>query len=119
MRVLNESIFSNADMSGALASVPILLEQDMGYSIQLQWTGAATGSFMLEGSNDQGVLHGDGSVSGVTNWGIVQGTTYAITAPGTLAYNAPATLYRWVRVIYTPLTGGSANLNARINLKGF
>lgn len=114
----NEPIFSNSDMSGNLASTPFLLKNDYGYTIQLTWTGSVTGTFTVQASNDVGAEASDGTITGVTHWTTLSGSSNAITNAGTLMYNVNLAFYRWVRIVYTASTGGTASLIGRINSKG-
>lgn len=118
MRVANEAIFTNADMSGNLASDPIPLNQDYGYTIQVNWTGTAeVGTFKLQLSCDPGVLHSDGSVTGVTHWTDVDSSSQAISADGDLAWTVSNGIYNWARAVYTR-TSGTGTLNGRFVAKG-
>lgn len=115
MRVCNDLIFNNADMSGSLNSTPFLLDQNYGYSIQLTWTGTSVGTFTLQLSNDVGT---DQFGAGVTNWTTLANSSNAVSAAGTLAYNVNLAFYKWVRVVYTRTSGGTASLIGRLFSKG-
>ena len=98
----------------------ILLESIVLYSLQLVCTGAVTGSFKLEASNDDVDLedYANGGKS-PTNWSTVASSSVAIVAAGDVLYTVSEVPYRWVRVVYTNSGGAGSLTSARANLKGF
>jgi len=117
MRVMNEAIVTNGDMSAAsITSSMVSINQAFGFSIQGVMTGGPpTGTAKLQGSCDPFV---DLTGTGVTNWTDITGSSVAIAAAGTFLYNVVDCEYNWVRLVYTR-TAGSGTLNVRINVKGF
>lgn len=119
MRVTNDSIISDAvDLSNSWVSEPIWLGHMRDFSIQLFFTGTPSGVFRLQCSNDRENI-ADTNV-GITNWGMVQGSTQTISASGDHTWAVSDAGYRWVRVQWIAGMGSVGSLtSARINGKGW
>ncbi len=97
----------------------IFLENIVLYSIQLVFTGAVTGAFRLQASNDD--IDFEDYVNGAkspTNWSDVASSTVAIVAAGDVLYTVSDVSYRWVRFVYANSGGAGSLTSARANLKG-
>lgn len=111
MRTTNVPLFTDYSMDQDGYSAPFNLEMVSGYSIQATWTGAPTGIFFIEVSNDVTNLT-------PTNWSIMD--ISLINTNGVAGnhlwkqYMAP---FKWIRFGYA-FGSGSGTLNARLNCKG-
>jgi len=114
----NFAIFTNAAMTGNLASKPVDSALYGLVSIQAIWTGSPVGNFFIETSNDVGVLNPDGSVGGLVNWTTYTGSLLvAGGVAGNWFWHIEDAGFKWVRLSYA-FTSGSGTLNARVNQKG-
>jgi hypothetical protein len=102
---LNFAIVTAGDMSGAITSSPVRMDQTSSLSIQAVFTGSPAGSFKVQISNDD---------ASPTNWSDYANSTVTISGAGNQAWDIWAVAAKWVRLIYTP-SGGSGTLNARAN----
>lgn len=121
MRSLNESILTNGNAAGDLASSVVSLEYQLGCSIQATMTGAPVGTLKLQGSNDFGTIQPagpDNGGAGVVNWTDIADSSGPVTGAGTFSWNYNGVFYKWIRVVYT-FTSGTGTINIRINTKGF
>jgi hypothetical protein len=116
MRIKNDSIVVAQSMGADVASDIVFLGHIYGFAIQALWSAGSTptGTLKVQGSCDNGVS--DSDPTGVTNWEDI--ATQAVSGnTGAKLFNLDGQHYKWVRLAYTR-SGGSATLNARINLKG-
>lgn len=116
MRAANNTLFTNADMSGNLASNPISLYNIFGYNIYLVFTGSPVGTFTILVSSDP--FAGEATVPLPTNFILLDDSTLTVSAAGDIMYNVNICNYNWFKVVYTS-TSGTGTLNGRFNLKGF
>lgn len=119
MRTLNEPLLTNGDASGNLTSQPLSLEQAIGYCITATIAGTAAGTLSLQGSTDTGTVGYMNPALGVgiSNWTTISQSQASVTGTGEVTWNAQSTFYRWVRVIYSAVSGtGSMTIVA--NTKG-
>ena len=93
MSINNPNIITNGDMSSSITSASTSPAQK-NFSISLDWTGTAIGTFSFEVSNDN------------TNWSTIR-LTGPITANGVAdnAYVELVAAASYVRVIYTAVSG--------------
>lgn len=113
LKFVEKKILTNCDMSLAtcisegqdLSNVPL-------GSIHAIWTGAPTGTMIVQVSND---IVADQSL--VTNWTTYSGSTIAIVAADSAMINFSNAGYRWIRLSYTK-TSGTGSLNATLDTKG-
>lgn len=120
MRQGSINLVTNGDMSSTVTSTGINLISIYAYSIQITWTGgsAPVGSFTLQGSNDPGDTGSGQAVSQPTHWTTITGSSQSVSGtPGSMLYDVVECSYRWVRLVYTPVSG-SATMNAITNVKG-
>lgn len=106
--------------TNVIASDPIPLDQIWGYAVQAVWTGTPTGTLKLQASCDAPLFTNQTSsgLSAVTNWvDITDSPTSLIGAPGNYMWNTLEASYRFVRLVYTNISG-SGVLNAVICVKG-
>lgn len=86
-------------------SEAINIELYYGYSMQFKWTGAQSGNFKIQASNDL-----SNAVPASMTWDDVSGTTATI-AGGLIAgadhflYTADAQYYKWIRIVWTRTAG--------------
>lgn len=119
MRIFNEPILTAGDVSlTSLTSSAVNLDFYFLYAIQAVFTGAPVGTVKLQASLDYvpaGFPQITPAFSG--NWTDVANSSTAISAAGTVIWNAEDVGYNWVRLVYTK-TSGTGALSARINCKG-
>lgn len=90
--------------------------QDVYYfdtiSIQAVFSGTPVGTFKLQISNDA-----VNAAASVTNWSDYTGSSTSISAAGDYVWNLSSAGYRWVRVVYTKISG-TGTANAYLTAKG-
>lgn len=112
----NDAIVVNGDMSVAIISDMIPSPQKFVTSIQCVWTGAPTGTFYIEYSDDLSTSEGG---SGVFTWIIApNGTAGIVAESGKILFRTYSLGERWIRLRWAH-TAGAGTLNARFNAKGF
>ena len=125
MRINNENLLSASgpvDMASSFTLVPIYLGHISNYAIQMTFTGAPTGTFKLQCSNDPG----DPNVNPldpkrwelVTHWTDIAGSSQAIAAAGDHTWQVQNAGYLWVRVVYTFASGTGSLVTSVANVKG-
>jgi len=120
MRYSQNPVITNGNMSGALVSETIPLDQVFGYSIQAVYTTAGTlgGVLRLECSNN----HTEDNEKNVVvpgTWSVVTSSPVTLTGAGNYMWNVESVNYLWARVTYTPAMGDSGTLNVVCVTKGF
>lgn len=107
MRLNQARLVTNGDMSGAINSIGIDLNQHVLYSMQAVFTGAPAGTMKLQISNDMVSVapNGQSPEANVINWTDYTGSSVAVSAAGNFVWNALDVGYRWVRMVYTPSSG--------------
>lgn len=123
MRIANDFVNINSDLSVNRQSDPIYLGHIIAYSIQIFFTGTPDGVFKLQFSNDLGRPTADSEADRdfqITNWTDIGGSSQIISAAGDLGYNVENAGYRWVRLVWEATTPGTSPVitSARANLKG-
>lgn len=119
MRILNETLLSAASVATTATSAPLLLEYAFGYSIQCVFTGTPTGTLILQASDDfNPAANFNVATFEPTNWTSITGSSTNITAAGNVLFNTGDIYYRYVRAVYTPVSG-SGTLTIVGNAKGF
>jgi hypothetical protein len=103
MRVYNVILFDDQPMDASFASEPMSLNQMFGYSIQAVWVGAPNGIIKLQCSVDSN----SGNIN-PTNWTDIANSPQTITVSGDFTWNVTYSMYNWVRVVYTDLSGGTS-----------
>jgi hypothetical protein len=116
LRTSNAPIITAGDMSGNIASVPVLIDQSQMISIQAVFTGSPTGTLKVQISDDPGKLL-SGTPSGIVNWSDYTGSSVAVSAAGNQAFDIWAIGAKWIRIVYTA-SGGSGSLSATAQTKG-
>lgn len=117
MRVTNEVIFSNGNMSGSLTSVAYPISSVVGWAAQFVYTGSPNGTLKVQISCDADAPLNSTTASRPTNWSDLGGSSVTIAAAGDNAYNVDLSYYNWIRFVYTA-SSGSGTINGRANLKG-
>lgn len=112
------SFSSSGDVSVANQySNPISLRHLSSYSVQVVTTGSPSGTFKLQASNDDPDHTGVKYPTSSMNWTDIDGSSFTVTASGSLVWNAQASGYLWVRVVWTK-TSGTGTISGRFNGKG-
>lgn len=113
MRIVNHVSADAVDASTSFNGSPVLLEQFYGYSVQVIITGTVTGSLKLQGSDDFRVPSmNDPTGVNVVNWTDITGSTQSISGSGNGIYNSPSCQFRWIRPVYTAVSGtGTMTIN--------
>jgi hypothetical protein len=101
-------------MNANLNSPAMQLLNMVGFCIQVVFTGTPTGTFKLQGSNDS-VVTSPSYVGGTnssnfipTNWTDVADSSQAVSAAGSIVWNADSQYYNYVRVVYTDGSSGAS-----------
>jgi hypothetical protein len=124
VRIGNDDLqLDGTDMADPIASQPVWLGHILNYSIQAVFTGAPTGSFKIQASNDPGRPNigketPDPAAYAVNNWTDLTDLTVAIVAAGDIMWNVQNAGYRWIRLVYTPSGGTGTITVATFNVKG-
>jgi hypothetical protein len=116
MRIFNDDLtWTNTAMTADRTTTAVWLGHIITYAIQIVVSGGTspTGSFILQGSNDNTEVPGN-----VVNWATVPNATIAITDNGTVFFNVTDAGYKWVRVFYDFTSGTGTASYSRINGKG-
>lgn len=106
----NISLISDGDGSGNLTSSSINVDLISVAGIQLIVSSAST-------LNATAKIQASCDASSPTNWTDISGTSTNLTADGGSLWNLSDLGYTWIRLVYTR-TGGSATINARMQIKG-
>ena len=122
MRVYNfdNIIPNNSVMNTNLQSRAMQIGNYIGYAIQVVFTGTPTGTFSLQGSNDE-VLNKAFNYQ-PTNWTTLSNSSNAVSGPGSFIWNIQEPYYTWVKLVYTDGSGGASTAILTVstfNAKGF
>lgn len=116
MRIVNNVSANAVDASTSFNGSPVLLEQFYGYSVEVIVTGTVTGSLKLQGSDYFAKPSQiDPRGQNIVNWVDITGSTQSISGAGTGMYNSPSCQFRWIRPVYTAVSGTG---NMTINIEG-
>lgn len=118
-------IVTNADMTTSKKSIGLEINQEFAWSIQAVWTGAPTGLFSIEVSDDLVPVApsatnpvGPDPAANVVNWSTYTGSTVTVAGTaGNWMWISQLGPYKWVRLSYTA-TSGTGTLNATFFAKG-
>ena len=113
MKFAQDIIIDSEPTSASIESEAVLLDQIYGYAMQCEFTGTPSGTLKLQASCEI-IRNGD---TGPTIWTDVDGSSTAISASGTVLYNADAQFYKYVRIVYSRLSG-TGTLKVTYNSKG-
>lgn len=102
MKFQTKTILSAADVSLNQVSSAVNLQNNYGFSVQAMFTGAPTGSVLIEGSNDQ------------ANWSTID--TLATAGVATLASNRDGIYWPFIRV--SKAAGGTGTITVTVTIKG-
>ena len=108
-------------MGSSFISDPQNLFSVYAYSIQVVWSGGSSpsGTFTLQGSNDPGNSNLILQDSPPVNWTTISNSGIVVTGtPGDILYDVTECSYRWVRLVYTYMSGSATISDAQINIKG-
>jgi len=120
MRYSQDPILVNGNMSGALESETVPLDQVFGYSIQAVYTTSGTLGGVLQlqaSSNHQEDNEKNVIVAG--DWVTIASSAVTISGAGTFMWNVQEPNYLWVKLVYTPAVSDTGVLNATVNTKGY
>ena len=123
MRIGNDQINIDDDLSVNQVSEPIWLGHICNYSIQLFFSGTPDGVFKLQLSNDAGNPQAPQEADRdfkITHWTDIGGSSQIVSAAGDLAYQVENAGYRWVRLVYEASSAGTSPVldSAIFNVKG-
>lgn len=102
IKFITKTILSAGDVSGALTSSIMNLQNNYGYAVQATFTGSPTGSVLVQGSNDQ------------QNWSDLD--TLTISGTDILFANRDGVYFPFIRV--SKLAGGTGTMTVKITIKG-
>ncbi len=113
MMIVNKVILTSGDMSADVISSPIYFGQMVMASIQARWSGAPTGTLGIQGSNDKPPDGNAEEFDGlyVVNWDYIfpERALFSIVADsGTAYWDISANPPKWVRVVYTAVSGAGS-----------
>lgn len=113
MRIVNKVSADAVDASVSFNGAPALMEQFWGYSVEVIITGTVTGSLKLQGADEFRVPSmNDPTGTNVVVWMDISGSTQAITGSGQGMYNSSSCQFRWIRPVYTAVSGtGTITIN--------
>lgn len=120
MRYAPIEIVVNGDMSSAITSETVPLDQVFGLSVQAVFTTSGTlgGTLQLECSNDH-VEDNEKNVIVPGTWTVIANSPLTISGAGDMVWNVAAVNFLWLRLTYAPAMGDSGTLNATCVTKGF
>lgn len=102
MKSVTDTILSAVDVSANQASAALDLRFNYGYAVQCTFTGAPSGSVLIEGSNDK------------TNWSQI--TSLTVSGLNILSDNKDAVYWPYIRV--SKAAGGTGTMTVTITIKG-
>lgn len=100
--VASGKLVDASSLSVLTSSKPVDLRSLSKAALDLQWTGAGTGTFTLEASVDHDPVHGDANGTW-TNIGLVVASPTGVTSNTLISLIDVA--YPWLRLKYTPAAG--------------
>lgn len=121
MRIGNDVLNIDSDLSTNQVSEPVWLGHIANYSIQIFFSGTPGGNFKLQMSNDfgnvQAPVEADRDFK-IDNWTDIADSALTVSAAGDVAWNYRDAGYRWVRVVWTQTSGSGTITSVRFNVKG-
>lgn len=93
-------------MNTSFNGIALELTNMFGYSIQIEWSGTATGAFKLQGSSDSSLTQNHQGTWPI-NWTDIDDSSTVVTT-SSLGYNVTDVMYNWVRLVYTDASGGTS-----------
>jgi hypothetical protein len=108
-----QDVILNAATDASVESEIVELNQIYGYAMQCEFIGSPSGTLKLQASCQQ-LTNGQ---QAPTVWNDVSNSTVNVSASGTVLYNYDAQYYRYVKVVYTRLSG-TGSLKVTYNGKG-
>lgn len=121
MRIGNDVLNIDSDLSTSQTSEPVWLGHIANYSIQIFFSGTPGGNFKLQMSNDLGNPQANIEADrdfGIDNWTDIADSALTVAAAGDVAWNYRDAGYRWVRVVWTQTSGSGTITSIRFNVKG-
>lgn len=116
MKVYNNAVIVNGDMSGDITSSTIWLGQTVNFSAHAVVVGsAADGALKVQVSNDMG---DDASLSGVINWADLTGVTVSISGEHNYYLEVKDCTAKWAQIVFTKAGSSAGTLDVRVNSKG-
>lgn len=105
--------------SATITSDGIYLARIKGFSctISCPSTGSPAGTVKLQGCNDKEANAERNDTTNLVHWFDVPLLTSAVSGASTIVLNDSQSMYRWVRMVYTP-SGGSITITCRMQEKG-
>lgn len=102
MKFQTKTIVTAQDVSADITSSTMNLENNYGYFVQATFTGAPSGTVLIQGSNDE------------TNWSTLD--TLTISGTSVLSANRDAVYAPFVRAFKT--AGGTGTMTVKMTIKG-
>jgi hypothetical protein len=102
MKSIIKAIIEAGDVSGNLVSEALNLRFNYGLAVQCTFTGAPSGSVLVEGSMDE------------ESWSVID--TLAVSGTNILSSNKDAIYWPYVRV--SKATGGTGTMTVKVCIKG-
>lgn len=102
MKFQTKTIVTAGDVAGNLTSSVMNLENNYGYAVQASFTGAPSGTVLIQGSNDE------------VNWSTLD--TLTISGTTVLHANRDAVYFPFVRAFKA--AGGTGTMTVTMTIKG-
>lgn len=123
MRLGNDDLIiagTPTDMGASFSSAPILIQSIVNYSIQLAFTDTPVGTLKLQISDAPGQVSQQPDVNSeeVVVWTDYAGSSQSISATGDHTWEVQNSGSRWVRFVWTRISGDGTLTYARFQLKG-
>lgn len=99
---------ANTVMNTTLTSQAMPIYSQIGFAIQVVFTGTPTGSFKLQASNDSYQTAGYAYANPPVNWSDISNSSQAVTAAGNVFWNFQWSFWNYVRVVYTDTSGATS-----------
>ena len=110
-RYKEEIILSGQSMAASFESDQINILYFKNYSLQYTFSGSPADTVKIQVSNDE-----MGVTSASSSWDDLDGSSYAISAAGTLTQNANEQNYGKIKVVYTR-TSGTGSMTVKLVAK--
>lgn len=110
-------------LNTTVTSTPMVLQNTLGYNIQVFFTGTPTGTFKLQASSDNSATQtaANQMPSASLKWTDVASSSQAVVAAGNVMWNVMWANYNYVQVVYTDGSSGASTAtitSATFNAKG-
>lgn len=118
MRMLNDQVFTAADLSINEVSSAVDASYIIWVSLQLVAAGSSpVGTIKLQASNDMIQAANLASLTTPTNWNDIPNTTVNVSGNGSYVIPKTEISYQWIRAVWTA-TSGTGTITANLKSVG-